>query len=993
MLPITSKRICATAGVAAFLFLSVLFSQTPTPAPSPSPDASPTVSPTPTTSPAQAPSPTPLPGAQNFHQWGSVTVFNGLPSDSVRAIAQTPDGVMWFGTDNGLARFDGRRIQNFSLGGADANRILAVVTLANGELWVGTRAGAFVYSGGRFEPVENTQGGAITAIIGRGDDIRRAGTKLDVVLGTESGLVVVVRRQENGSLVSTQMSGRPITSTDGTPVAITALIQTDHGGILASTSGRGVFFVDDGITENESTLPVRSPFVNAIVRDSNFVVWFGIDAARGASGIMAADPDKAPVRISAPTSKVLTLASNDYGTWAGTERYGLFNFVDLKLKKVYTFANTSGGLRSDTIYTLFTDREGVLWIGTNRGVSRFDRLGAVQQTVSDIPNSNFIRTLFRTEDGTLYAGSNRGLFTLDPDRETWNQVPAFRNKVVYALRKRSRASMVVGGPEGLFDISGRKLMDGDVRALAGDESREYAAVFGRGVVEIVGDRTRVVVPDTSATSIAGGKGKLWIGTLDRGLFSWDGSTVKSEAGRDLLNSGTIWGMSQPDPDGPLYIAGQHGIFLFRAEGTIEQIIAAEDVRDVFERDGHVWAASTTRGLLQARRDERFGWLVSSIAFEQGLPSEKAFSIQPEGDSLIVATNRGVVTYEAGKVAPKLIATRVLSQRVHDLSDLHSTISLEYPQNSLLVEVAGQSSRTFPEEFQYGFLLTDSKGYEVGRRISNESQYAPSDLSPGEYTIEAIAFNRDLLPSEPLFIRFSVAKAPFPWTVTALGVLLLMALVALAWAIYEHRRIRQRNRELAAARLDLANEAERERRRIARDLHDQTLADLRNLMIKSDKFGYDKGEFRNEIEAVSTDIRRICEDLSPSVLENVGLVAALEFLLSGSVQTHRFSTSENADELVDFPMTVQLHIYRIAQEVLANIAQHSTADLVEMNVDVSAESRFLLTIRDNGEAFQPGKASTGRGIANIRSRAGLINSKVAWTVPPEGGNLFSLRVGE
>ena len=97
------------------------FAQAPQKSPSPSPNASPSASPSPT--PTRAPSPTPLPGAQNFHQWGSITVFNGLPSDSVRAIAQTPDGVMWFGTDNGLARFDGRRIQNFSLGENDAENV------------------------------------------------------------------------------------------------------------------------------------------------------------------------------------------------------------------------------------------------------------------------------------------------------------------------------------------------------------------------------------------------------------------------------------------------------------------------------------------------------------------------------------------------------------------------------------------------------------------------------------------------------------------------------------------------------------------------------------------------------------------------------------------------------------------------------------------------------------------------------------------------------
>ncbi len=72
---------------------------------------------------------------------------------------------MWFGTDNGLARFDGRRIQNFSLGEADANRIQVLKTSDTGELWIGTRAGAFVYSDNGFQPIENAKNISITAIL------------------------------------------------------------------------------------------------------------------------------------------------------------------------------------------------------------------------------------------------------------------------------------------------------------------------------------------------------------------------------------------------------------------------------------------------------------------------------------------------------------------------------------------------------------------------------------------------------------------------------------------------------------------------------------------------------------------------------------------------------------------------------------------------------------------------------------------------------------
>ena len=487
----------------------------------------------------------------------------------------------------------------------------------------------------------------------------------------------------------------------------------------------------------------------------------------------------------------------------------------------------------------------------------------------------------------------------------------------------------------------------------------------------------VIFPDETASSLLLGDHGLWIGTAGNGLFSFDGRSVRNEAGPDALKSGTIWNMFQSQPEGKLYIAGQHGVFAFR-DGNVEQIIAAEDVRDVFEHDGQVWAATTTRGLLHARHDDRFGWLVSSIGFEQGLPSDKAFSIQPSGSELIIATNRGVVAYYPHNIAPKLIVTRVLSQRLHDPRELSSTIALEYPQNSLLVEVAGLSSRTFPEEFQYAFILKNAHGEIVDSRLSNDPQYAPAGLSPGAYTIESVAFDRDLLASEPLTIQFSVAKAPFPWTVTALGILLAIALIALVWAIIERRRIVLRNRELAVARFDLANEAERERRRIARDLHDQTLADLRNLMMASDKLTPANPEFRDEIEAVSTEIRRICEDLSPSVLENVGLVAALEFLLSHTIENHKFAAAENAEDMIRFPVNVQLQIYRIAQEVLTNIKRHASAELVEMEISIADGSYFQMEIRDDGRPFEPSEtAATGRGIPNIRSRAQLINASVGW----------------
>ncbi|MEO5859503.1 MAG: two-component regulator propeller domain-containing protein [Pyrinomonadaceae bacterium] len=985
-IPIRSKKFLKLS-VSLFLILlalSTYFAQQPDPSATPSPEASPSASPTP--NPPRAPSPTPLPGAQNFHQWGSITVFNGLPSDSVRAIAQTPDGVMWFGTDNGLARFDGRRIQNFSPDGSGLNRILSLKTARSGELWVGTQAGAFVYRDSGFELIEGTKGIGVTAIL--------AGE--EVLLGTDTGMVMRIRYDGSGKRSVENLMATPIQTTEEAPLAVTGLLEAEFM-LVASTSGKGLFTIADG--RADEVLDQRVPrFINALAADEKGNILLAADAATGASGFYEERSGLGFVRSSLPTARVLALEGNDSGLWVGTERFGVFHVVGSKVKKAYTFENTSGGLRSNTVYTFFTDREGVVWIGTNRGVSRFDRLGAEQQTISDSANSNFIRSLFRARKDRTFAGTNRGLYLSHGN--TWKSQPGFDGKAIYAIAEHKSTELLIGTSAGIFDLRGRLIAPGDSRGFANTPDGTYAAVYGRGVLQILAGARGfglsegpmpVVFSQPDVTAIAGANEKLWIGTANSGLFSVTNRSIKAEFDPATLASGTIWRLYTA-ADGTLWIGGQHGVFRVRDQRA-EKVIDAEEVRDVFVDGNYIWAATTTRGLVQARFDERFGLLVSEVGFEQGLPSEKAFSIIPDDDGILVATNRGVVTYRRGTVPPKIIVTRIASQRSHDLREAASTIDLEYPQNSLLIEVAGQSSRTFPEEFQYAFVLTSSKGEEIDRRLSNDFQYSPVVLSAGEYTIEAIAFNRDLLASEPLMIRFSVARAPFPWTATALGVLLLIALMGLVWAFVANRRVLVRNREIAAAKLDLANEAERERRRIARDLHDQTLADLRSLMLLSDAAKPEIAGFRDEIEAISGEVRRICEDLSPSVLENVGLVAALEFLLKGAIANHSFAAKEDLEENLGFSMNIQLQIYRIAQEVLTNIKNHSSADRVDMTVDES-DGEFVMEICDNGDPFDPESVtSIGRGIASINARASMIAADIGWDESSDGGNRFVLKISE
>ena len=906
--------------------------------------------------------------AVNAHRWGSVTVFNGLPSDSVRGIAQTADGILWFGTDNGLARFDGRTIQKIALGNTESDRVQALGT-AGRDLWIATQNGAFVYRDGQLVPVDETLGSDVTAI--------SLGSQ--AYLATSNGHVFVASSEANSTPAAQQIAEQ-LKRPDGTPIQITSLSQPGDEIVEIGTRGGGVWELASGhLTRvDHSGIPL---FINSMASGGSSL-WIGGDAAKGGSGLFRLATERAS-RIALSIAKINAVIFDRGTIWAGSDRYGISRYDENSGSiQNFTVANTSGGLRSDTIYSIFTDREGIVWIGTNRGVSRYDPNGVLQEPVSDLPNRNFIRTLFQSGDD-LYAGTNRGL--LSHSSQGWSEISGFDDTTVYAIG-RSGKGLLIGTPSGIYDEKHKLVEGGDARSFANFNGHTYVAVAGQGVLDL--DDGNLISNDTTAVSLLADQDKLWIGTVGHGLLSFDGSEVRTEVSPDILKSGTIWKMFK-DPDGGLWIAGEHGVFVVR-NGQPEQIIAAEDVRDVVLAGDYVWAASTSRGLLHARRDERFGWLSSAIGFEQGLPSEKAFSILLTNDGVMAATNRGIVRYSPATVAPKLLASRVLSLRMHSPDEIRSQIALDYPQSSLLVEVAGLSSRTYPEEFQYAFTLTDEKGRVINSQLSRDPQYSPHDLKAGNYSVEAIAFERDLLASEPLVIRFSVAGAPFPWTATALGTLLVIALAGLAWAVIEHRRMRRRNRDLAAARFDLANEAERERRRIARDLHDQTLAELRTLMMMGDRIDPPHPEFRTEIEAVSDEIRRICEDLSPSVLENVGLVAALEYLLGHMIENNTFSADDDLEERIKLPMNVQLQIYRIAQEVLTNIRRHSDADFVEMSVTVSDSGAVEFSIIDNGSGFQPeDSANKGRGLRNIKSRASLINAKASWRENGRGCNRFEL----
>lgn len=193
---------------------------------------------------------------------------------------------------------------------------------------------------------------------------------------------------------------------------------------------------------------------------------------------------------------------------------------------------------------------------------------------------------------------------------------------------------------------------------------------------------------------------------------------------------------------------------------------------------------------------------------------------------------------------------------------------------------------------------------------------------------------------------------------------------------------ERSRAMAMA---LQIQAEEERKRIANDLHDETLPSLSRVMRLADGLA-ESGEnaessrqIRTSLEATIEEMRRVINDLHPAILQNLGLAAGLSSLVDRFQQDSdiKIAFRGSETEMVTLPSFSALCIYRIAQEALNNIQKHSCATLAEVSLS-KADNILCVSISDNGTG--DGKVSARSesfGFQNIKHRASLIGARVEW----------------
>ncbi len=211
-----------------------------------------------------------------------------------------------------------------------------------------------------------------------------------------------------------------------------------------------------------------------------------------------------------------------------------------------------------------------------------------------------------------------------------------------------------------------------------------------------------------------------------------------------------------------------------------------------------------------------------------------------------------------------------------------------------------------------------------------------------------------------------------------------------------RRVAERTRQLQALAADLEAAEDRERRQIARDLHDdlgQTLAAARIKL--SSLSGGTAAEIQSRAEEIgqlidgaSAAIRSLATQLAPTVLHELGLTAALEWL--GEEIGRTFGLGINiVDDGSQKPLTQEARsiLYRAVRELLINVAKH--AQTPEASVELESDGqRILIRVSDSGVGYEPESTGTANprrlGLVNIRERLSLIGGTLQVRSQPGRG---------
>ncbi|MFD0964493.1 sensor histidine kinase [Pseudofulvibacter geojedonensis] len=244
------------------------------------------------------------------------------------------------------------------------------------------------------------------------------------------------------------------------------------------------------------------------------------------------------------------------------------------------------------------------------------------------------------------------------------------------------------------------------------------------------------------------------------------------------------------------------------------------------------------------------------------------------------------------------------------------------------------------------------------------------------------------------LLFSEENKIIPIVLSAIFLLLFMVVSLVLFFRFARKKIIEKELEKSAIKLASQKKVlqatietqERERKRIAQDLHDAISAKLNvvslhiNMLLDGSLTTNEQQESLSNVLGVTTNVlessRQIAHDLLPPILEKFGLVEALKELLAEFGATKKVVAQHQINYLTTLTKAEELHVFRIVQELLNNSVRHGKATLMRLELQ-DAAGEMKLTYKDNGKGFLVKQAFNegGLGLKNIKSRVAILNGEI------------------
>lgn len=928
-------------------------------------------------------------------------VEEGLPHNTVTAIAQTRDGYLWIGTANGLVRFDGVQFTRFGLrDGLSSLFIKALLEDREGGLWIGTVNGLSRFQNGKLTTWTTRDGLAGNVILALDEDAEGA-----VWIATNTGLS---RWRRDAFEV---MGG----DEDIASRYVATLAADREGSVWVSVTGLGLLRWDGTAFARVTNVPPAvSGNPSRLIRDRSGRIWAGTPGNVSCFDGVAwktYGADEGLPRVSITSLGV----GADGRIWAGTIDEGLFYLGGGKFHRV----SQADGLSDTAIMAVAEDRERNVWVGTRAG--GLNRLKARQVFVwchmeeeVEVPPMS----LAESADGTLWvAAQGRGIYRLNTCGNTWSAGEPIAGPLPYGAILTARdGSLWLGAGWRLLQWQDGALVKSYSNAteLRGDSVRCLWEDRESGMWLATRDGRLLLLRDGSFTTFTNGlprdmmtalaqqrDGTVWIGSYGGGLGRLQngvGTTFRREHGlaselvrvlyldsREHLWIGTEGGGLNVFRNGILRSFGpQHGM----GDDTMVQILE--------DNDGDLWLG-TYRGIYRIRWADMNGLLTGRLArvhpraFDQsdGLLSAQCTTgfgaaLKLRDGRLLFSTDRGLVVIDPQRLIDDtdppivrlerlLVGGRLWPDELCGATGPNGTVSatLEIPPGNQRFEFYYTAlSFAAPERVRFRYRLA---GFDADWVEAGAQRIAPfSYLPPGRYRFEVAAHTGNGRWSDP-GAALQLVVLPHYWETWWFRVTGWLGGVSLATAgvVVVLRRRHKARMEI----IEHQRAVERERARIAQDMHDELGSRLTQAgMVARDLDAPPAGPrldiLRRTLDEMTVTMDELVWAVNPrhdtlDGLANYMLRFAQEFFAGTRIRCE-LNIPPN---LPAAPLTAAIrhNLFLAFKESLNNAAKHAHPTTIRVRVQFAA-GELRVEVKDDGAGFDPADPRTrGRGLEIMRNR--------------------------